>query len=128
MGSKKSIPGSNNSPGNPLTPGLVLLPSTAISSTNTYTSPVFNAINLDNIGLDVVFTGTPTGTLTVNCSIDGVVFTSLTFNPVLTQPSGGNLRYLISLNQLPYPYLQVSYTNSSGSGTLQVNLSGKDIN
>lgn len=107
-------------------PGLQIL-STAVSSTTTYTSSTFNANYTDNLGLQVKFTGTPTGTLTVNCSIDNVNFIPLTFTPALTQPTGGVLSYLVSLNQLPYPYLQVSYTNSSGSGTLSVYLSCKAL-
>lgn len=129
MGMKNALPGKAiaNQPSSQWAPGLDLM-NVSVSSTNTYTSPVFNASNLDNVGLQVEFTGSMSGTLTVNCSIDNVNYTALTFSPSLTQPSGGNLTYLVNLNQLPFPYLQVSYTNSSGSGTLEVWLSAKDLN
>lgn len=129
MGQKNALPGKSSSgPSNQWPPGLELMNAVAVSSTNTYTSPTFNAANLDNLGMQVNFVGTMTGTLSVQCSIDNKNYIPLTFNPMLTQPSGSSLSYLIDLNQLPFPYVQVSYTNSSGSGTLTVYLSAKDLN
>jgi hypothetical protein len=122
MGQKKAIP--QMAP----QPGLLLMNAVAISSTLTVTSATFNANNVDNIGIQVSFTGTPTGTLAVQCSIDNVNFLPLTFNPVLSQPAGSPLSYLIDLTQVAFPYLNVSYTNASGSGTLTVYLSAKDVN
>jgi hypothetical protein len=101
---------------------------TAISSTNTVTSPSTYIGNLDNIGCMVKYTGTPTGTLTVNVSNDNVIFTSLTFTPAITQPSGSPLTFGIDLNQVPWPYLEFIYTNASGSGTLTISIFGKDLN
>lgn len=101
--------------------------SQAVSGTTTYTSAVTNIAQQHNIGLDVRFTGTMSGTFSVLCSNDGVVFSALSFSPSLTQPSGSNLQYLIDLNQVPFAYIQVSYTNSSGSGTLTSILSSKDL-
>lgn len=101
--------------------------SQAVSGTNTYNSSVTNIAQQHNIGLDIRFTGTMAGTLTVQCSNDGLIFSPLTFNPALTQPSGSNLSYLVDLNQVPFAYLLVSYTNSSGSGTLTSILSSKDL-
>lgn len=99
----------------------------AVSSTTTYNSPISNIGQQHNLGVDVTFVGTMTGTLTVNCSNDGVNFKALTFSPALTQPSGSNLSYLIDLNQVPFAYLQLTYVNASGSGTLNSILSSKDL-
>lgn len=99
----------------------------AVSSTATVNSPITEISQQHNIGLDIRFAGTMAGTLTVNCSNDGVVFSALTFNPVLSQPAGSNLNYLIDLNQVPFKWLQVSYTNATGSGTLTSILSSKDL-
>ena len=100
----------------------------AVSGTSTYTSAATNISQQHNVGLDIRFVGTMTGTLTVNCSNDNVTFTSLTFSPSLAQPSGSNLNYLVDLNQVPFQYVQVSYTNSSGSGTLTSILTSKSFN
>lgn len=99
----------------------------AVSGTTVYTSAVSNILSQHNIGLDIRFTGTMTGTLAVQCSNDGIVFTSLTFSPALSQPAGSSLNYLIDLNQVPFYYLQVVYTNASGSGTLTSILTSKDL-
>lgn len=86
-------------------------------------------VNLkDNIGLEVTWTGTPTGTIQVLGSSSGNTYYPLTFNPILTQPAGSAGGYLIDLNQFPWRYLSVEYTNSSGTGVLLVTLTAKDIN
>jgi hypothetical protein len=100
---------------------------TAISGTNTYTSAITDLNQMHNVGLDVRFTGTPTGTLSVMCSNDGVTFTALTFNPAITQPTGAALNLLINLNQVPFRYVQLQYVNSTGSGTIISYLTSKDL-
>lgn len=99
----------------------------AVSGTTTYNSPISTLTQMHNIGLDITFTGTMTGTLTVNCCNDGVNFKALTFNPILSQPAGSGLSYLVDLNQVPFQYLQVTYVNASGSGTLNCILTSKDL-
>lgn len=99
-----------------------------MTGTATVTSATVNVWNLDNIAIQVGWTGTPTGTIAINCSIDNINFDSLTFDPALAQPSGSADNYLISLNQLPYPYLQVQYVNASSTGVLNVWIFGKDVN
>jgi hypothetical protein len=91
-------------------------------------SSIQNVSNFDNIGLQVTWTGTPTGIIQVLGSVDGVTFYALTFNPVLTQPAGSAGGYLIDLNQFPWPFLQVTYAQTSGAGTLDVWLNSKDLN
>lgn len=83
---------------------------------------------MDNIGLEVTWTGTPTGTIQVMVSNSGINFYALTFNPVLTQPAGSAGGYFIDLTQLASKYVMVQYTNSSGSGTLTVYGELKDVN
>lgn len=99
-----------------------------MTGTSTITSSTQTIATYDNIGLQISWTGTPTGTISILCSIDGKNFSSLTFNPTLTQPAGSSGSYLIDLNQIPFPYLQVQYVNASGSGTLNVFICQKDLN
>lgn len=100
----------------------------AVSSTNTYTSTATYIANIDNIGCQVNFVGTSSGTLSVMVSNDNITFDALTFSPILTQPFGSSFHYAIDLNQVPYQYLQFSYANTSGSGTLTISIFGKDVN
>ncbi len=116
MGSKKTLP------------TFFPFQAQAVTGTNNYPSPSTFIANLDNIGAQVIFTGTMTGTLVVEVSNDNTNFDSLTFDPVLDQPSGSALHFGIDLNQLPWPYLRFSYLNASGSGVLTVSIFGKDLN
>lgn len=114
----------------------VLFSAQAVTGTNTYTSATQDIQNLDNLFLQVRFTGTMTGTLTVSASADGksdgvaptILWDDFVFNPPLAQPAGSAVSYSIALNQIPAGYFKVTYVNASGSGTLQVNYFIKDLN
>ena len=101
----------------------------AMASTNVIYSQIINTQLIDNIGLEVNMnvTGNATGTLQIMGSNSGVNFYPLTFSPVLTQPTGSALGYLIDLNQFPFQYLMLQYTNSSGTGTMTAYLQARDI-
>lgn len=83
---------------------------------------------MDNIGLEVTWTGTPTGTLSVMVSNSGANFYALTFSPALTQPAGAAGGYYIDINQLAAKYMMLQYTNTSGTGVLSIYGEMKDIN
>jgi hypothetical protein len=99
----------------------------AMASTNVIYSNVQTIGQSQNIGLEITWTGTPTGTLQVLVSNSGINFYPLTFNPALTQPAGAGGGYVTSLNQLPFTYYALQYTNSSGSGSLYIYVSQKDL-
>jgi hypothetical protein len=99
-----------------------------MTGTSTITSATQNVANFDNMGLEITWTGTPTGTISILGSVSGINFYPLTFSPSLTQPAGTASGYLVSLNQFPWPYLQLQYVNSSSTGTLNVYLFSKDLN
>src|SRR5271165_3434178 len=92
----------------------------AMSGTNTIYTQIVDVSRMDNCGLEVTWTGTPTGTFSVMVSNSGINFYSLTFNPLLAQPSGSASGYAIDLNQLPFKYFMLQYTNTSGTGSLTV--------
>jgi hypothetical protein len=100
----------------------------AMASTNTVYSNIQDITNTDNQGLEITWTGTPTGTITILCSASGVNFYPLTFSPTLTQPAGSAGGYLVNLNQIPWRYVMIQYTNSTGTGSLTVWNSSKDLN
>lgn len=100
----------------------------AMASTNTIYSNVQDTWNFDNSGLIVTWTGTPTGTISILVSNRGDVFYPLTFSPPLSQPAGSAGGFAINLNQIPFRYVVVQYTNASGSGSLTVDICQKDLN
>jgi hypothetical protein len=111
-----------------ITGPIPLFTAEAVTGTNMYTSPAIQIQNLDNLGIQVSWTGTPTGTISVLCSIDGINYIPLTFSPALSQPAGSAGSYLINLEEVPFPFLELQYINASGSGTLSALFFGKDIN
>lgn len=82
---------------------------------------------LDNIGFQFIWTGTPAGTIQVMASIDGVIFDALVFSPTISQPAGSSGHGLANVNQFPYKWIKVTYTASSGTGSLTVWLAAKEI-
>ena len=76
-------------------------PSGVTSGTMTGTSTIYsNIVDIsiyDNVGLEVAWTGTPTGTFTVQVSNSGKSFNALTFSPVLAQPAGSSASMVITL-------------------------------
>jgi len=99
-----------------------------MSSTNTIYSQIVDISRMDNMGLEVTWTGTPTGTFSVMVSNSAINFYALTFSPSLAQPSGSASGYAVNLNQLPFKYIMLQYTNISGSGVLTVFGQSKDLN
>jgi hypothetical protein len=92
----------------------------------TITSARVDIRYLDNISVQLNFTGSPTGTFDVLGSIDGINYIALTISPALAATgSGGQL--LVDLNQLSVPFIKVRYNFTSGSGSLDVWVSGKEV-
>lgn len=100
------------------------------------TSDALNVTNLDNVGLTLSWSGTPTGTFSVEVSNDGLwagltysgsIWTALTFTPSLDAPAGSAASTYIDINQLSATALRVKYTRSGSTGTLDVYASGKSV-
>lgn len=100
------------------------------------TSAVTNIQRLDNIGIQLSWTSSPSGTFAVQVSADyaqdaeGNVTNSGNWVPLALSPSpatsSGSPIY-IDINELSAPWIRVVYTRISGSGTLQATLVGKMI-
>ncbi len=116
------IPYANNVPLTGVSAGVM-------TGTNTIYSNIVDITIKDNDGLEFTWTGNPVGTVTILASNSGVNFYDMApFEPPLGQPAGSAGGYLVNINQFPFKYLLVQYTNVSGSGTLKVVVQTKDIN
>lgn len=115
----------NPHPGGSLPSGVI---AGVMASTNVIYSNIVDVSKMDNLGLEITWTGTPTGTIEIMFSNSGINFYPLTFNPVLGQPAGSASGYGIDLSEYPFKYLMIKYTNASGSGTLTVYGQFKDLN
>lgn len=109
--------------------------------------PILNAVDIsqsqvsdptgvgytDNIGMLIDWAGSsPAGTITVEVCDDDTkgkpsgVWHTLTLSG--TPAVSGNIgQHEISINQLPYSWVRVRYTRTSGSGSLTVKISTKQI-
>lgn len=107
-------------------------PSTVVDGVMTATNVIYSQIidisKTDNQGLEVTWSGTPVGVIEVFVSNSGRSFYALTFNPSLSQPAGTASGYAINLNQLPFKFMMLKYTNTSGVGLLNVYGQQKDLN
>lgn len=91
----------------------------------------------DNVGIQLNWTGTPTGTFTVQVSVDHAQDTlgnvtvagnwvTLTLSASITAAGSADTAY-IDLNQLSAPWARVVYTRTSGTGTLNGYITAKGV-
>jgi hypothetical protein len=91
------------------------------------TSSSVDVTYTDNVGFQLSFTGTPTGEFACEGTIDEVNWSTLTFSSP-PQAVGSADTHLLNINQIPYKKLRVTYTRTSGSGTLNVHVMSKGLN
>lgn len=91
------------------------------------TSDTIDVDRMDNVGIQLLWTGTPTGSIVVDGRIaDDGPWTELDLDPAIA-PAGSASDHLISLTQIPYAELRVRYVRTSGSGALTVWAMAKQI-
>jgi hypothetical protein len=106
------------------------------------TSPVTNILFLDNIGIQLNFSGSPVGNFEIQTSIDyaqddfGNVTNAGTWIPIelffngdfaSDIPTDVLSPIVINLNQLSFPWIRIVYLATSGSGTLDAFVSAKMV-
>lgn len=99
-----------------------------MSGTNTIYTNILDVSRMDNDGLEISWTGTPTGTITYWAGVSGIAANFFQITLATNQPAGSAGAFGVNLNQYPYKYLQLQYTNSSGSGTISVYGQFRDLN
>lgn len=99
----------------------------AMVGTSVIESEHVNIVNLDNISLQLDWTGNAAGVFDILVSNDDVNYHSLNISG-LPAASGVTAGFIVNLNQIPQPYIKVTYTNASGTGTLNATIFAKDVN
>jgi hypothetical protein len=94
--------------------------------TGSLTSSVTNIQCLDNICIQAIYTGTPTGTFSVEGSLDNVNWVALSTAPS-PNPTGSAGSSLVQYSNQSIVYIRFKYTASSSTGTLNAYISGKAI-
>jgi len=99
------------------------------------TSAVTSIQNVDNVGVQLDFTGAPVGTFAIQVSADyaqdqnGNVLDAGHWIalPVSAAAAGAANDIYFDLNQLSAPWIRVVYTRTSGTGVLNVSVTAKEI-
>lgn len=89
------------------------------------TSPVTDVLTLDNVGIQLVWTGNAVGSFFVDASNDGAAFTAMDFGSPVPVAAGAASSLLINIAFLPYKKLRIRYVFTSGTGTLNAFLTAK---
>ncbi len=104
-----------------------------MTGTSVLTSEITEIRGFDNISYEADFTGTPTGTFSVQVSNSydpitnpNAVFVILPLSPTPVA-SGSSGVVGIDINQSGFKWIKLVYTNASGSGTLNAYVSGKAL-
>lgn len=97
--------------------------------TTTATSSVVRPVNVDNVGLQVTWSGgsgTPSATVTVSASNDGTNFSDLVLSsvPVISGNSG---TLLISLNQVAFTAIRATVTMAAGTINVFIRATGAQV-
>lgn len=90
------------------------------------TSSVTDIRYTDDVGIQLTWTGTPTGTFDVEVSTDRINWVPLTL-PSSPVASGSAGSIYLDLFALSAPYIRTTYTAGGGSGTLTANIVAKAI-
>lgn len=109
----------------------------AVSMGADITSVATNIEFQDNIGVQFIFTGTPTGTFQIQISADhaedsqGVVTTAgnwvdIVLDPIPTAAGAPDVIY-VDITQISAPWIRVHYTRTSGTGTLTSYITAKSL-
>ena len=90
----------------------------------TQTDPT-NIQYMDRVGVQLSWTGTPTGDFTVEVSNDKVVWNELTLSVAITAAGSADDAFIDA--ETAARFFRVVYTRTSGTGTLQAHIAGKSI-
>lgn len=100
------------------------------------TSTPVHILYTDNIGIQIVWTGTPTGTFGIQVSNTATLGTTGTISGgtwstyTVTSPpapAGSASNGIITLNQLPFAFVRLTYTAGYGTGTATAVLTAKPV-
>lgn len=102
-----------------------------MASTNTIYSQIVDISRMDDVAIELNWTGTPTGVLSFLVSNSGINWPSIpstAFTPAFTQPAGSAAFEGVNLSLIGFKYILLQYTNASGSGVLTAYGQVKDLN
>ncbi len=98
-----------------------------MTGTTAVVSTLLNLEYYDNVGLETEWTGAAVGTFSVEASnqydpatAPNVTFKAVTLASAPANPAGSASGWLLDLNQIPFKWVRLRYTNASSTGVLNV--------
>jgi hypothetical protein len=98
------------------------IPLTSTDMSASITSQAISVLKHPHAAIQAVCTGSPVGTFTLEASVDGTNFATITNS---SQAVSGADSVLWNLAGKGFAWVRVVYTRTSGTGTLAVHTSGK---
>lgn len=89
------------------------------------TSPSTDILNMDRVGYQISWSGTPTGDFSVEVSNDNSTWIALTLSAVVAAAGSADDAFIDV--ETASKYIRLKYTASSGTGSLNVHITGKSI-
>ena len=89
------------------------------------TSPLTDILNADRVSYQISFTGSPTGTFSVQISNDKSIWEDMTLSVAITAVGSPDNHFIDC--ETAAKYIRLVYTRASGSGVLNVKLVAKSI-
>lgn len=96
---------------------------TASAMTGNLFSNVIDLSETTGYALHAIWSGSPVGIISAGGSDDGVNFVSVASNST----AGAAGQYLLNVEKIHYRYVQISYTFTSGTGSLTAYVSARNI-
>lgn len=100
----------------------------ALSLAATIQSNVVDIPFLDNVAIQGVYTGTPTGTFTVECSVNGTNWyddTAAWTSKGTPAPAGSAGSFMFYGSNRPYNKIRINYARSAGTGSVDLSVTAK---
>ena len=83
-----------------------------------FTSDTISTGRNDLVGIQIIFSGSsPTGTFTLQASIDGSTWTTISGSSIAVSADGD---VFYSISDMTYPYVRVNYVRTSGTATVNI--------
>jgi hypothetical protein len=99
----------------------------AVTGISAYRSAVVDMLCMDIAALELEWTGTAVGTLSIDASNNGIVWYPTGTSVNNPTGAGATDDSLIDINRFSPRYLSVSYLNTAGVGTLTITAVAKGL-
>lgn len=80
----------------------------------------------DRIALQIVCTGTPTGSFVIQTSVDQTTWIAIDFGTAIEPLIGADKNYFIDMVVTAIPYIRISYTSVSGAGAMTAKIFARE--